>query len=438
MNNLLSSKFLKFNTLLKKHTLYIILSTIFCSLYVLRDIIGIDVSFYIIYLVGALIILFTSNEENIAFIISISAFSNGGFSGGFGIIMFCCFLLKFYYTLKKISLTVIILIILCLLEVCHFIYYPNINSSILFTYIFFVGVLILFIQYPHDKLDKKFIIKSFIVFSLFYNIMAVAQMTILYGSFNALLSLGFRSEYYVELLEQNRLLGNANFVTALCSLNICLCALLIEKKYDRIFCFISLGIFIFTALLTVSKMFLVVIAFYIIYIIIQSFKKKFSTGIVVSLFLFVLSVFAIKLFGDNLVSLLFERFQSGDLTTGRVDIIMNLMIAMNDNPISYLIGFGIFQLPNYTNGHAVHSSFFEVLGGWGFFGLILCSLYLIKMFVDSYKIARKSNQKISGFNYLPLIMFLGYSFIGMFFSSSFSLIEFMVVIYAIELKRNTI
>ncbi len=415
--------------------IYWLLCAAFCGLYLLRDVVGIGINYYIIYVLAAIIVLVVPKEYAIAFVVSIASFSQAGFNGAFSILLLACVAFKFLQGMKRIKLYSLLLLAMALMECMHYFSTGNGGFGSIITYAATIMVLIIIQQYPHEKINKKLLINSFIIFSLFFIMVTVIRLWMDYGSLEALIETGFRADEFEEIRDEDGLTANQNYITELCSINLGLCALMISKKMPKLPYLIAMVIFTVVALLTISKMFIAVIAAFIVYVVFITMKNNVVKGIGVLAVFAVAVTIGINLFGENLISMVMDRFETGTLSTGRVEIIEDLLAYMKENPITYIWGMGIMQ-PYYYIGMGVHSSVFEVFGGWGMIGLFIVLIYLICLILDSHRSAIKQGIKITGFNYLPLLMLLGYSLIGMLFSSAYGLIKMMVVIYAIQLGER--
>lgn len=414
--------------------LYWIFCMAFCGLYFLRDILGIGISYYIIYAAAAFTIMFVSKAEAIAFIVSISAFTGAGFTGVFSFLLLLCVAIKFWGHYRYVKLYSLLLLAMCGFELIHYYRIPFSGIGSLIAYVSVLMVLIIIQQYPSSKLDMELIINSFVCFSLFYIMMTVVQLWSVYGSWELFLLNGFRGVEYAEFRAADGLSGNPNYYTALCSLNLGLCALMLSKKAPKKFCLAAMGIFTVTGLLTVSKMFIVVIAGFVVYIAVTVMRKNFLKGLGITAILGIAVFVGFLIFGDTLIAMVILRFQKGELTTGRIKIVGMMLEYMKANPTTFIWGVGI-QNPYYYIGHGIHSSLFEVIGGWGITGLIISVAYLTALIRDSRKSALSVLPgELTWFNYLPIIILLGYSLIGMLFSSQYGLIKMMVAIYAIQYK----
>lgn len=417
---------------IKKYDIFILICIGFCSLYFLRDIFGIGISYNMIYLMASLGVLLCTKEESIAFILSMLAFQNAGYNGKFAVLILFVVILKFHDMIRKMRSPFMVLALICIYELFHYFYPGGASIGEYVTYIALVLVLGILCQYPYERLDKLLIMKSYFGFSLFFALMTLFQMLQRYGSFEILIQVGFRGEEYSELVSHaTNLIANQNYLTVICSVNLGVGALIILHARNKLKYIIAVSCFIFVGLLTISKMFMIILAGYAIYLIYVAFKKKARYGIATIVLCCAVFGMIFHLFGDNLLVLVGERFEKGDFTTGRVDIVKQLFDYMEVNKYVNIWGTGILNLP-YRLGVAVHSSIFEVIGGWGYPGIVLVSTFIVIMLSVVKKACVYSRIK-KGLNVLPLLIMLSYSVTGMLFSSPGAIARLIVCIYAVGL-----
>lgn len=423
----------------RKHDLYILACIGFCGLYFLRDIVGIGISYNLIYFTAAAVIWICTKKESIAFVLAMLAFQNAGYNGKFAVIILIVIILKFHGMIQQMKIPFMLLFLMCIYEFLHYFYPGGASTGEYVTYIALVLVLGILCQYPYKLVDKLLIIKSYFGFSLFFVLMTLFQMLQRYGSFQTLIQVGFRGSEYLELVSQaTNLIANQNYLTVICSVNLGLGALLISQVRNKMRYIIGVGCFILVGLLTISKMFMLILACYTIYLIIVAYRKRIRYGIL-AIILSGVAVFLIfYLFGDNLITLVRDRFEKGDFTTGRIDIIKQLLAYMGIHRYVYIWGTGILNLP-YRLGVAVHSSVFEVIGGWGYIGSLIPIAFIVKMLANVKRdIGCRKIKK--GLNVLPLLIMLAYSVTGMLFSSPGAIARLIVCIYAVGItgEKNEI
>lgn len=415
--------------------IYILFCCVFCGMYFARDVLDIKISYYVIYAIAAFIMLTVQRAEAIAFFVSLSAFTSAGFDGVFCTIMLGCILIRFFKDIKSVKLYSLLLVLMCVMEFLHYYALKQTGFGTILTYMTILLTLAIIQQCPDEEIDKNLIVNSFIAFSLFFVLMTMIQMIEATGSFRALLESGYRTEDYTDLREADGLTGNQNFITQLCSMNMCLCMLMLSKKMPKLIYIVAIGIFLVSGFLTVSKMFMVVIAAFVLYVAVMALRKDTLKGLGVIALLFIAGFVVLRLMGNALLDQISYRFAHEELTSGRVAIIADMFAYMREHPQTYLFGTGVKQL-GYLISAGVHSSFFEVIGGWGIIGLLLVGFYISGLVSHARSAAIAGGNRPNGYNYLPLLMCLGYSLIGMLFSSAFAVVKMMVCIYAIGIKER--
>lgn len=424
-------------TIKKQKLLFVLMCIVFCGLYFIRDIFGFSISFYFIYIVACLTVVVANISQAFSFFLALTAFSNGGFNGVFAFLIAATFLVKLLVTNKKIKISrFLALSIVCVFfEVFHipFDYSVQIGEVVSYVVLILVGSLATCIC--PDEIDRKEVIVNFICFSLFFAVMAVLiNLKFFDYNFNNFFTTGMRTSEYTEAIQSSRpyLLGNQNFLTSLCSINLCLCTLMLyycEKKIPYVFASV---VFVVVGLLTISKMFFVVLALYLAYIAFSIFKIKKIRGIVFIALLGIIAVSFYLLFKDTLIEAAIYRFRHEDLTTGRIEGINQMMSVFSQDNLYWLFGTGILNLLNVV-GIGIHSSFFEAIGGWGIGGVLLFFAYYYVALKTAKEYRIKHKIKINVINYLPLFIAFVYALGGMVFSSWGAFIRIIIFIYSLEL-----
>lgn len=415
--------------------LYVVLCCVFCVLYFVRDILDVNISYYVIYAVAVITLLIVRKSEAVAFFVSISAFTSAGFDGLFCTLLFGCMLFRMRDHIKTVKIYSLLLVLMCVYEFLHYYAVKMTGLGTIVTYIMVMLTLLIVQQCPSEEIDKTLVVNSFIAFSLFFVLMTMIQMIDAFGSLEMLLENGYRTEAYAELREMSGLTANQNYITSLCSLNLCLCVMMIAKKMPKLIYIMAIVIFLISGFLTVSKMFMAVIVVFALYVAFIALKRETLKGLGVVVLLFITGFVIVRLMGDTLIDKIRYRFENEDLTSGRLETIGEMLNYMREHPLTYLLGSGVIQV-HYLMPAAIHSSFFEVLGGWGLPGLVMVVGYIGCLVSNARREAAEKDYKPNGYNYLPLLMYLGYSLIGMLFSSAFAVVKIMVCIYALGIKER--
>lgn len=170
------------------------------------------------------------------------------------------------------------------------------------------------------------------------------------------------------------------------SLIICLLGAyyLFEKRIIRFSFFLFVGLLIWFGLLTYSKSFFLLLAFWLLAITIYSIKKK---NIFLTLFFAALLCLAIYIASSGrieLINVVLKRFSdtNGDFTTGRLDIWNSYLNHFSNNIGVLFFGNGLESL--LLDGSAAHNSYidfiyyFGIIGTLLFFAMILISFKNVK------------------------------------------------------------
>lgn len=410
---------------------FVSLCALFLGLFFLRDAIGLPINYYIIYAVVLVGVLTFSKEEAVCLFLALSSFVSAGLDGVFCVLLFVCVVLKFAFSVQSFRPYSLFLIAVCIVELFWFFISPS-TVGVFLTYVMFLLSLFVIQQYPCEKVDASLVVNTFIAFSLVYCIILVTKMITLCGSLEELIRVGMRVEEYQEM---SGIHPNQNYLTQICCLNLGLCVLMLSKKYNRLPYIVAIILFGFFGLLTVSKMFMATIVVFSLYLVLLSFKHSVLRGFSVVIVLAALVAVAYALFADTLIDMVVNRFDSEELSSGRISIIKSLLSYMNEHPGTYVWGVGILNVHN-TASSAVHASIFELLGGWGVFGLLLAVIYVSSAIKHARNSALVAGVRISGYNYLPMLILLGYTSIGMLFGSSFTVAQITVCAYAIMVKER--
>lgn len=421
---------------IKSH--YWLITVLYCLLFFLRDVFNLRVSYNMISIITMGIILILPIDYLHAFVLSVYIFSAAGFSGLFSVCVLIAVVMRTISCFRFAKMPTVYLLIMVIFELFHSIVGHNVNFG---TYIALLSAMICFAaltQIPEKYVNKNLLADSFILFACFFVSMSFIQMLRLYGSVEGILNYGMRTRQFQDLITAGgKLIANPNYLTVVCSTGIGISLLRLSQKHNKIPYFIAISIFVFIGLTSVSKMFIGIIALLIIYITYSSFKRNLKTGILATFALAAVSGIVYFLFKDTLIDAVLRRFQVGDLTTGRVDIIHDLFAYMNEKPYLYIIGNGILELVYVMLGigsGGIHNSFFEVLGGWGIPGIFVVIGFIVSLVKHVQRIEEFRTRSLM--KYLPLTIVLVYSMAGMLFSSPTGISRLLTCIYVINCKSE--
>ena len=168
--------------------------------------------------------------------------------------------------------------------------------------------------------------------------------------------------------------------------------LLMSKKYiTRKIAILLLVYFSLVGLLTVSKTFLLVYAgFWGLYICWYSSKSNtnpFKPLALVGVFLLIIA-FAWK---TDIVQNVVARFDTNDLTTGRVDVAVEYFGFMEKNSIASFVGIGLQNVTTKTAlVHVPHNAILEIYVCFGIVGIIAYTLFFMSLVHSGVKKCKNS------------------------------------------------
>ena len=201
--------------------------------------------------------------------------------------------------------------------------------------------------------------------------------------------------------------GDANFYSSHILVAICgLLIISINKQFKDAFqLYIVVIVLIYLGLLSVSKMFLLVlmavIGLWILAVLLQ--KGKINTKIRI-VFCFVMGVIFIITSGifTDLINMYLIRFgmvkDTSSLTTGRSDILENYISFFENNPISLLFGQGYSSVFSGGINSSAHDTLVQALYQLGILGSIFLVIWIFQLSILTSKVNNNNSTKISGFN----------------------------------------
>ena len=277
-------------------------------------------------------------------------------------------------------------------------------------------VLLLFIVvtiYLNNTFTPDFLLKNYVVFFLFLASDILISTIISYGSFSAILSDNFRigqtnllDTYTGDSLAMSI---NANGLAFLAIVAIALTLVLVNyRKVSKKFAFPTIIYCSLIGLLTISKtfalIFITLIGMYYLWYVFSSSKKVSSVIGLIALLIVLISIFLRTTIFENLM----ERFESGDLTTGRLDLIEQYIRYMEEHPNKILFGLGLQDVHKKAGFETVpHNAILETYVCMGLVGLIVT----VFLFVNLFKLCKGKYLALYGkkplnINYIPFLIYI--------------------------------
>lgn len=354
------------------------------------------------------------------------------------LLLVCLVAIFFKYIVpNKIRVTKITLCIfgLCLIELCNVIIHPYSEFVEFIRYA--VSLMFLaFILDNTDENDKEFgsrIFNYYITIYTFVMFDIVYQLIERYGSIVYIISNGIRFGNLAEKGEHLvSLYDNENNIALFSLIAVMACIAELWKYGNnerKPFLYILLLISSFFGFMTLSKAYLFSYVFLGTLILIKILLQT-NTSIVRKLGIFcstiLLAVFAyIEIFAD-VINNIFNRIDTTEISTGRIDIFNMYNDYILNNLESLFFGIGI-QNPAEKTGiwNSMHNGIQQVYVSFGIVGLILFTI-LIYNIVKKANIHRKC--KISLINIIVFLALFVYTQSIQFMSSS-SIFLFLIIVY---------
>lgn len=255
-------------------------------------------------------------------------------------------------------------------------------------------------------------IKFYLWFFAFLSLDIVFATAKTLGSFNSIITGSFRIGQ-IALIDENAsgvFSINANGIALMSILAISLTMLLFVKGYlSRVPMIAFLIYYSIVGLLTVSKTFILVyVGFWCLYILWYTVTN--NRNIFKTLALIIVALIVVYLMWDtNMVQNVIARFDTNDITTGRVDVAAEYIEYMNRHRIDSIIGIGLQNVTGKTSLiHVPHNAVLEIFVCFGWIGVLAYFAYFTFMFFSGVHLQRQNSDSIwvAGINFIPLFIFL--------------------------------
>ena len=374
----------------------------FIILLFLRDFVQVAVPTVLFLAIAFLVAVFASKSDVVVFCFCCIPALNA-FQSKYALWM-CMILYVIRFTRKKVPVShVIPILMLVCWEIVHG--FSGLSSLAevvrLFTeLLFFCFVMSL----DSDELDFSRIVRCMSITAVCVCAIILMSQLKQYGyQVNALFSGVFRLGYGID--ETKMSVGfNPNYLAYMC---LCciegLTFLVYKKQYKAIdvFCITALSVF---GLLTMSKKFILcAAAFLLMYMLYR--KDRLKT--VISTTLIIIAVyFAFKTLFPTAYDALLQRFETGDMSTGRNDIFsfFNKELVSDVKLMFFGVGWqGYGDKLSIRYGYSIpHNGFQELLVMWGLPGFVIFVVFLILVVIR----AKSLNSNIRFINFIPLIIMM--------------------------------
>lgn len=359
------------------------LSIIIIILLIQRDLQEININKFIFLAITSIGICFLNKGDLVTFTAFLLPLSNG-LPGNYIFLIICtAYIVKSNYKINLIAL--ILLIIVLISEFRHI----NDTSLYYFIEVISYSIRIFFIIniVGDDNICINWVkpLKYFIYSTMSMGFIILVN-TFQSIDFDMFVTLGHRLGS-VELINYSDLIlnNNANNIAYYCSIAVASTLLLILTK--NINSFVGMIILLLTVIIgffTISRTYILVITFTIIYSIFCSLKinKNSIRSIFLLIIMLIASVCIVMYVFPDIVDIFKGRFSSADIYGGRDSIIDMYLTFMYNNIYYFLFGTGVFDMMSITGyEHLPHSGLLQIFVAYGVVGMVvtlICFIYFLR------------------------------------------------------------
>lgn len=397
------------NVIKTRAVIPVALITAFLALLFLRDIIGVGVPNIVFTVLWLLIIVLCEKPVSAAFTVSAVICFASTLSITIPSAAFIVWILFNRKTLKIhtvffVSLYIIIeeLIRVCLVSSDNFKQYTNSMVVLLL-------VCIITEELYENRLSDEKILKFYVLFFGFLSFDIIWATAKSLGGLSEIVTGTFRIGHISQYDETvvGLMSMNANGIALMTMVAISSLMLMISKgRIKKRFAIPLIVYFSFVGFLTISKTFLLVyVGFWVLYSL--WYVKKNGKNIFKPLALFaVIGILTAAVWNTELVQNVVSRFDSEDITTGRVDVIFEYLSYMANNTKALFVGIGLQNITDKTSIIRVpHNAILEIFVCFGIVGILAYAAFFIALIRSAIKHSKKTNEKNIFINFIPFIVF---------------------------------
>lgn len=372
----------------------------------LRDYVGMEIPASLFLVLVLLIAFFASKTEMISFCVCCIPMLNAFQTKYALIICMVMYFIRFVRSLK-IKKAVFPIILLFIWEIVHGLVttFAPVQIIRLFTELIFCTFVM---SVSSDDIDFNSMSRLLAFTTIcICTIILLSQLKSVGYNVNLLFSGIFRFGAWTE--EDVMSVGfNPNILSLICLSSIECLSIIIYKSEAKLYDYIGISALVVFGLLTMSKKFIIAgMIFLFLFLFCQKhFMKKIKYFIII----FVLSIivfFVLSKAFPSVFDMIVSRFNEGDITTGRT----NILAYYNEKLFSdiKLLWFGVGYYDYavklsilFHDASIPHNAIQELLVMWGIPGLLFFVIFVINM----VKEAKRENQKVQMINYIPFIILL--------------------------------
>ena len=403
------------NTFAKDRKKFIILMSLYCMLFIFRDVLGYSVSNVIFIALSSLMFILFDVDECVAFVASFIILGGGvqtALTLGIGLIIILFKKRKYF----KMSYLIIPIFLMVIWEFFHatiipFSLYEYIKNSV-----FFVLLAILVFD-KGVRYDNKLILHTFSVITIFTLFVILLQYLEFYNySLQSLFASGIRFGN-VDVLtgtEQMRLSNNSNYIGQVCAIAIASVITLFNYfPRKRLMFIVEIFVLAIFGFMTQSRTFIFLFILVITYGILASYKF-YGKSIIQALPLLIFSglslIIILTFVLPDILNSIIQRFSVDDVTGGRMIILRQYNQLIFHDLRIFFFGIGLQDIRTKINAYPAfgitnspHNALQEILLCWGIVGIILFFIMLYFLILNAAKSRKGRGHWL---NYYVLIVFL--------------------------------
>lgn len=422
---------------IKRRTPFIITMFTMCVLFFLRDNLDINIPLVVFLGCSFIGICFFKKEDFAVFGACITLFTHGVQTYYILFFAIIIYLFKFIHKIKNIKIFSFMMLLM-ILELSHCFIQPfNLMEYIRYfiSYIF-IGIVLNDMSELTNR-QVVFMLKSFVLIYCFTMIDILMQLAKQVGNLARFFTMGIRFGNLNVTQSANivSLYDNENMIAMFSLVAISSCIILIFIEKNNVFWLIMCAISLFFGLSTFSKAFVIVLPFLFLMVIVTLIKDNKISIVKRILILLIISIFiliSVNTIFSNAISKIIERFNAGDITSGRSELFFEYNMFFYDNPKYWFTGIGLQSLREKTGIlNTPHNGLQETIICFGFLGILIW-LCIFRQILIYAKKARKNRIKL--LNLIPIVAFVMYTQSIQFVRLPAIFLQIILLSYAISLK----
>lgn len=425
-----------FKIKIKKNIFFIMTMIIMCVLFFLRDNMGLNIPLGVFLACSFIGICFFRKEDFAVFGACITLFTHGVQTYYILFFAIIIYLFKFIHEIKNIKILALMMLLM-MLELLHCFIQPF-DFMEYIRYFISYGFIGIVLNDMSELTNKKviFMLKSFVLTYCFTMFDILAQLANQLGNLMIFFAKGIRfgNLNVTQAANVVSLYDNENMIAmfSLIAISSCIILIFIEKNNIwLIMCVVAL----FFGLSTFSKAFVIVLPFLFLMVIVTLIKdNKISIvkrAVTLLTIIMLVLILANTIF-SNAIDNIIERFNAGDITSGRSDLFFEYNKFFFDNPEYWLTGIGLQFLREKTGIlNTPHNGLQETLICFGLLGIIIWICIFRQILICAKKARRR---KIKILNLIPVVVFIIYTQSIQFVRLPAIFLQIILLSYAISAK----